>query len=300
MLERIRQGLAMRAARAWLGTLQVIGKLVGHLMFAGRANGARITGLNLSLAYPECDTRTLHRLAYSNLCECGKLMLELAAFWVGPGGWFVPVLNEVRGEQLIRRAQDAGQGVIVVTPHLGNWEMFNIPFVRYSMAGLYKPTASRWLDRWVRHRRERFGGRLIPLTAAGLRRLCAHLNDAGLVVALPDQVPGPESGRVQAPFFGVPAWTGTLIPRLIQRCNVAVIFGYARRESLGRGFTIELESAPTEVYSDDPQRAAAALNAGMERLIRRCPEQYLWKYKRYKHTLYPRLYDRSRPYRSRP
>jgi KDO2-lipid IV(A) lauroyltransferase len=117
------------------------------------------------------------------------------------------------------------------------------------------------------------------------------------LVALSIQLPMKCAVRSQAPFFSVPAWTRTLVPRLIQRCDVEVLLASARRLPRGRGFRVELEPAPAGVYSPDSHHAAAAVNAGMERLIRRCPEQYLWKYKRYKHTRYPRLYDRSRPYR---
>lgn len=48
-----------------------------------------------------------------------------------------------------------------------------------------------------------------------------------------------------------------------------------------RGFLVHFENFG-EPLDADPQRAATQINAAMERLIRRCPQQYLWGYGRYK------------------
>lgn len=93
---------------------------------------------------------------------------------------------------------------------------------------------------------------------------------------LPDQAPREGEG-VWAPFFGKPAYTMTLAARLTQT-GATVIFAYAERLQYGAGYHIKLFSPQGETA------APADINREIERLVRMCPEQYLWGYNRYKGT----------------
>jgi KDO2-lipid IV(A) lauroyltransferase len=86
---------------------------------------------------------------------------------------------------------------------------------------------------------------------------------------------------VWAPFFGAQAYTMTLSARLAQQSGAAVLVVWGERLSWGRGFRLHFR-ALRETLSEEPQRAAAQINAEMEQLIRECPQQYLWGYARYK------------------
>jgi KDO2-lipid IV(A) lauroyltransferase len=95
------------------------------------------------------------------------------------------------------------------------------------------------------------------------------------VGVLPDQAPGVGEG-VWADFFGRPAYTMTLVTRLQRVSDAAVIMAFAERLPEGRGYRLHLEGLPTEHLDE------AALNRAIEAQVRRCPEQYLWSYNRYK------------------
>ena len=82
-------------------------------------------------------------------------------------------------------------------------------------------------------------------------------------------------------FFGEPAYTTTLVERL-QRLTQAPIFVMAaKRNGIGKGFTVHCHEL-VEQLSEDPERAAAQINRAMEDMIRLMPTQYLWGYNRYK------------------
>lgn len=283
--------------RTVLLCLHALGRVAGHLMFAARGKRYRVAHVNLNLAYPRMSARELSRLNRAALGESGKLSLEMLFHWSVRSTILADAVVGIRGEHHLREARRAGKGVVLICPHLGNWEVFNLGLGRYTPYVAYKPLSRRAAETWVRRCRERTGSALVPLTAQGIRTLRRRLDQGGIVIAFPDQAPRQQAGRVKAPFFGVPAWTGTLVPRLAARPGVVVLCGCARRLPRGRGFEILLEPAPPEIGSGDAGRSAAALNLGIERLVRRWPAQYLWEYKRFKQTLYPRLYDRSRPYR---
>ena len=101
------------------------------------------------------------------------------------------------------------------------------------------------------------------------------------VEMLPDQEPR-DTGGVFAPFFGVSAYTMTLISKLAKKTNAAVFFAYMQRLPEGKGYRLIIEPAATGIDSDDELIAATALNRSIETCVRACPEQYLWAYRRFK------------------
>jgi KDO2-lipid IV(A) lauroyltransferase len=101
------------------------------------------------------------------------------------------------------------------------------------------------------------------------------LRQRGSVGLLPDQAPGAGEG-VWTEFFGRPAYTMTLAVRLQRATGAAVIMVYAERLTGGQGYHLHFEELPTARLDE------AALNRAIEAQVRRCPEQYLWSYNRYK------------------
>ena len=133
--------------------------------------------------------------------------------------------------------------------------------------------------------------------AAAVRQLFRRLQDGGAVGILPDQQPKAGDGEF-APFFGVPALTMTLLPRLAARTGAAVLFAYCERlpdDGNAPAFALRIEPAPAGLADPDPHAGVAALNAAVERIARRDPAQYQWTYKRY--TLRPPGSGEDNPYR---
>lgn len=281
-----------RSLTAVLRILHLMGRALGRLLFVFRSSRYYNSRANIKLCFPDLGDSEVDRRVQAALAELGKLLFETLLFWLVPASC-CRVIHSVQGEEHLRRALEEGSGVILVCPHLGNWEVFNAYAARFGVTVTYKPLKSRWLDARVRRSRERGGSVLVPINARGIKALCCQLAQGGVVLLLPDQVPDHSAGRVLSPFFGAPAWTGTLVSRLAQRPFVKVICGYARRIPGGRGFEIYLTPAPENIYSADLERSARALNQGIETCIRRSPDQYLWQYKRFKGVASAPIYSRS-------
>lgn len=216
----------------------------------------------------------------------GQQVAELPRLWWGP-----PVPVGWDGAAHIEAALAQRRGVLFLTPHLGCFEVtprayaerFGVPHSA-PITVLYRPSRHAGLNSLLRQARQRPGMAAAPTTLAGVRQLMQALRRGEAVGLLPDQVP-PEGLGVWAPFFGRPAYTMTLAARLAQQPGVQVLLAWGQRLPWGRGYVVHVQpwaQVMDEPLATDPARAAAQINRAMERLIARCPQQYLWGYARYK------------------
>jgi KDO2-lipid IV(A) lauroyltransferase len=220
----------------------------------------------------------------------GTMVAELPWLWLRPANQGVLHLVQWDGVEHFESALDAGKGVIFAAPHLGCWEMIaqslaeRYGATRGPLVAMYRPARKAWLAPLVESSRNRPGLKTVPTNLTGVRSLLRVLRGGGYTAILPDQVP-PAGQGVWAPFFGKPAYTMTLLPRIAQQSGAPVLLTWCERLPVGKGFVIHIEPLNAPELNDasaTPESAATAVNEGMERLIRRAPGQYLWSYARYK------------------
>jgi KDO2-lipid IV(A) lauroyltransferase len=143
---------------------------------------------------------------------------------------------------------------------------------------MYRPPRLEWLGEFMLAGRARPGVRLATADRRGVRELLGALRRRESVGILPDQVPGVGEGEWTG-FFGKPAYTMTLAPRLASKDDVTCLIAFARRLPAGRGYSLSLRKlAVAQPGESDARR----LNRCLEEVIRECPGQYLWGYNRYK------------------
>ena len=189
-------------------------------------------------------------------------------------------------QAFIEEAYAAGRGIVFLTPHLGCFEITaQAVAARYAaqhgtLTVLYRPSRQKALREVLEVSRQREGLATAPTTLAGVRQMLRELRAGRAVGLLPDQVP-PQGQGVWAPMFGRDAYTMTLAARLVQQTGATPLLIWGERLPAARGFLVHFENFGATLDAD-PQRAATQINAAMERLIRRCPQQYLWGYGRYK------------------
>ncbi|MBB3189932.1 lysophospholipid acyltransferase family protein [Halomonas cerina] len=270
-------------ARRRLSTLWRLARLVGPLVQGISRREREVTRINLAEVYAERSETARRRLRRESLVHSSATMLELGFAWLGPADRVEASILEVHGRELLDEARAGGRGVIVLAPHFGNWEVLNFWLSgHFPFTAMYEPPKLTALDPLIRRGRERQGARLVPTTSRGVAALLKALKRSEAVGILPDQVPHWGSG-VFAPFFGRPAYTATLLPKLVARTEARVVTGVARRLP-GRGFAIHFLPADERVYAPDEATSAAGVNASVEATIALAPAQYQWEYKRYRKT----------------
>jgi len=265
-----------------LPVIHGLGYLVGMILYRIPSRLRRVTRRNIDLCFPELDAGQRKRLARASLVETGKALLETGPLWVWPGSRALHLIRQVEGLPLVQAAQDRGRGVILLTPHLGSWEAAGLyGATAFGMTGLYRPLRIPELEILVAEARGRLGARYVPATPAGIRRLYRSLRAGETIAILPDQEPGHGAGRFSR-YFNIPAWSMTLPVRLADRTGAEVIFAWCKRLTRGRGYILYFSPAPPALHSRDIDTATQAMNQAIEALVRQCPAQYLWGYRRFR------------------
>lgn len=285
--------LAAAVARLPWRWLALLGDALAIRMAHRGAREARVAMRNLELAYPELGRGQRTQLRDMVMRTTFRQAFETLRLWTRPPEANLALIREHHGTELFDAALARGDGLIVAAPHYGNWELLNQWLAaRTPLAILYAPPDSRVVEMFLNRVRSAHGAadRVHQVRAAdgpqAVRQLLRQLKEGGVVGILPDQQPKHGEGAF-APFFGLPALTMSLLPRLASKTGATVLMAYCERIRWREDdrdfprFALRIEAAPEAIADPDPAVGAAALNAAVEAIARRDPTQYQWTYKRY-------------------
>lgn len=191
--------------------------------------------------------------------------------------------TEVVGLDAFRAALNKGRGIVVVTGHLGNWEIGGAALAARDIPidGVAQRQANPLFDGAIARARQRLGMGLIDRRRAS--RLALRSLHAGRVVAfVADQ--NARGAGVFVPFFGRLASTHRGPALFALRADAPVFLGTALRLADGR-YRVRLEAVPYPVRGerdDTLRQLTAAFTARLEHAVREAPEQYFWHHRRWK------------------
>ncbi|WP_028456518.1 lysophospholipid acyltransferase family protein [Chitinilyticum litopenaei] len=273
--------LAKLLARIPLPVLQMIGALLGWLVWVASPSFRRKLRGNLRQSGLAQNDSDYTRLLYSSIAEHGRGGLEVLAHWMRPPATLLARTTR-SGWEHVEAALASGRPLIFLSPHLGAIELTGVcigSWLPRKLAPLYRPPKQAWLEPLMLYSRSRGGSTPAPADARGVRVLLKTLKSGGMAYLLPDQVPGSGEG-IWAPFFGKPAYTMTLWARLAESSNAILLPCYTIRTKPGH-YHFHVQPFSGEA-NGDPLHDASLLNRNLEDLIRQAPAQYLWSYNRYK------------------
>ena len=241
----------------------------------------RVTRLNLKAAYPGLDAKQRMKVGRASMTHYVKGIFEAGMLWHWPLERMYGLFDEVQGMEQVEKLISEGRGLIVAAPHYGSWEMLNLYLHSKGKAAiLYKPSKHPDIDALLEEKRSRAGAEMVAATGKGLRRMYQLLKEGYFVSLLPDQEPTGGGGQF-APFFGVEALTGVLLPRMAQRTGAPVVFAVCERRKGGR-YCVHLFTTDPSIYSENMREALTEVNRRIEQCIEVDREQYLWAYKRFR------------------
>jgi KDO2-lipid IV(A) lauroyltransferase len=267
-----------------------VGKLFGILMYVLAVPQRRLVLRNLRFCYPEWNDSQIKELARRVFKNFGITFIEVcqSAFI----SWDeLSKRYRVVGEDNLINALKANKGILIVTGHIGNWEV-----AQHYMNNFEKPfsvVATRmkqaWANRLLDHLRSRFGNTVID-KKGGLPQIMQALRRGEIVALLIDQ--SRRKQGIEVTFFGREATATPAAALLAMRCKSIVLPGFCVRNSDGQ-FTVHLKT-PLEMkrtgdlHRDVKTNTQIMMNA-VEEMVREYPDQWFWTLKPWK-VAYPHLY----------
>ncbi|UNT65822.1 lysophospholipid acyltransferase family protein [Acinetobacter towneri] len=278
-----------------LSLLQSLGTFIGWLLYLLPSSIRRITEINIRLVYPELSHFQQQALIKKSIKSQCCSFIECIKFWGKPATYSLSCIGEIHNAHHLTQAIQDQKGVIVVVPHLGNWELLNAWLCMQSHPVImYKPNKNKAINRYILEARQKCNATLVPADETGVRAIFKHLKQGGLTVILPDHMPKP-SGGIYAVFFQQNVMSGTIVSKLAHKTQAHVIGLSCLRNSTHHTFDIYCNVVPSSIFSKALEESVHCLNQHMENMIALAPEQYIWSYKRFRNCA-----DHYNPYRDPP
>ncbi len=236
---------------------------------------------NLARAFGnELRPAELEGLARRSFEHLGMNLAEVCVLLFRPRSVALARL-ELAGHEHIDKAAAEGKGVLLLSAHLGNWELFAAAhaLTSFELSVVVRPLDEPLLHRLAERLRRRSGVELIG-KQRGLREVLEALRRGRLVGVLLDQNSSRAEG-VFVPFFGVPASTSKGLAVISLRTGAPVVPVFIRRIGGGR-HRVEFDAPVPRPDDGDVLSYTAAFNRAIESGIRRAPEQWFWMHERWR------------------
>lgn len=239
---------------------------------------------NVRAVYPDRSVKECKKIAFESILHLVQVALEF--FWLRRRKKHFPVElihTDEASKQCFLALHDEGRPVIFITPHHGNWELAGqMVAMQYGfpLATIMRPPKNPYLSQFLQDGRAVDGVRLIFAKGAA-RAVKNALKEGTSIGMLSDQNTRVRDGGVFAEFFGFPVPTSSLPARMAIMENVSVLIGSVCRNP-DRTFTMRATVIHAGEEQDEMKLTSRILNE-IEKLVRLCPEQYLWMYKRFQY-----------------
>ena len=285
--------LEYAAARSLISGMGILpGKLavgvssaMGRVTYRGSSKLRSVGERNLALAFPALDEQERSRILRGVFINLGR-QLSVFSHLSKMSREDVCALVDCEGMENLEAAKEKGRGVILVTGHLGAWEMtsFALSAFGHPLSFLVRRIDNPMVERLVERMRTRFGNRTIDKRAAG--RAMLRVLHAGETLGLLIDINTTASEGIFVDFFGTQASTTFLMAKLALRTGADVIPVFAPWEEERKRFVLRIGS-PLKIErtgdeAEDVRLLTQFATRSVECHIRRYPDQWLWIHKRWR------------------
>lgn len=291
-LSNIPGNLRNLAANIPRSHLVLLGKGLGIIAFVIAHRHRRIVSSNLKFIHPRWSRNRIQKLSRDIFKNFGIAILEILQLACMSRE---DILRKVKlkGEQHLTHALKESKGIIIISAHIGNWEMaplFVSNYFRKHVVSVARHVRFKVLDRWIYGLRTRFGNTIIDKKKA-LPAMARALKKGDILGILIDQGTKRSEG-VEVEFLGQTTTATPVAALLARRFDVPVLPCYCVREP-GAYLKVILEPSLDLVKTDD-LRADSRNNTQMmteaiEKAVKAYPEQWFWFHKRWKRH-HPHVY----------
>ncbi|MHB8636433.1 MAG: lysophospholipid acyltransferase family protein [Fimbriimonadaceae bacterium] len=258
--------------------VELLGERIAMLAFRLDKKHRRRTIDNLQLAFPEWSDARRIQVAKGVFRHFGRMWVQ---FMRAPARTrdSIQAATEVVGLEHLLAAETLGAGILFVGGHFGNWEWVAqwIASTGRKLTVVQRDANQSGINTRLLKLREAAGLEVMSRGAAARGILVRMKRNEGVGLLI-DQ----NAGDAYVPFFGKPAGTVTGPAVISLRTQAPIIPVYAIRVGPGQ-YRVEFFPAVQAVPGQNPTESiTAAINANLEAIVRRYPDQWLWMHDRWK------------------
>ena len=285
--QKLRYGAEAVAFLAFMGFFRLlgldaasaVGGFIGRNIFA-RTGATKRARENLAKAFPEkpdAEREAIVRTMWDNL---GRTVAEYAHLDKIGGQGTDPRVH-VTGGEILEGLR--GQGALLLSGHLANWEVMPIVGAEHGLQGaiVYRPPNNPYVDRYIARARAAKGYAEQISKHHGVKRIFTLLRGGKAIMLLADQK---TNEGIAVPFFGRDAMTTPAPAALALKLKVPVVLVSNKRLGGSRfGITIHppLDFTRTGNEEVDTYALTLAINRKLEEIVRADPGQWLWIHRRW-------------------
>ena len=260
-----------------------LGRLAYNLPFCRkyRTRGVK----NFELVYPNTYTLEEREQKTKAVFEhMGRITLDFLHMSGYSKEQIDSIVEISTGEEHFYNAQKRGKGVVLVTGHIGNWEMM----ARYAVARdipltvIWREPREDSSKDFLKELRESGGYSMIGRGTSAARTILKRLRQGEVVALLPDQ----NSGDCFVPFLGIPAGAVQSPVKLAFKTGAAIVPVCAIYLPESKKYRVEvypeLDITQTGDEAADVYRVLLSMNEAIGKMIEKTPLQWLWLHDRWK------------------
>lgn len=262
-----------------------VGRRLGDLARWLLRERRRVALINIGLCFPEYSRRQRQNVLRAHFRSVGMGAMETVICWWGRDDT-VYRLSSIEGLDHLREAAARGKGIILLSAHFTSLELgvrmgqLYLRELGIETTAMYKPPHDPVIDHVMRSRREaHIGGRSIPYT--NVKGFLRALRRGDAVWYAGDQRARGGQGQL-VEFFGRPAMTHVAISRLAGMTGATIVPFFTLRRQDGAGYRLLVQAPLDDFPGEDETGDARRINALIETVVRRAPEQYFWLHQRFR------------------
>ncbi len=238
---------------------------------------------NLDIAFPDKPLIWKHETGKKSLENIGRVLTEFPKIpYYVQSGEIEKIVEIKKGGELLEPTKD---GKILVTAHIGNWELAGAGLAYYvdEFLDLAYRMSNKKLNDLITSIRKKAGINVI-FHDQPLKDFIKALKEGKIITFMVDQNALRHRG-VFVDFFGFPASTVTFPAKLALKYKKEIIFGYNYYDPLSKKIFIEVEKIDfkkTGNFEQDIKSLTQIYTKKVENAVKKHPEQYFWVHKRWK------------------
>jgi KDO2-lipid IV(A) lauroyltransferase len=289
MRENLEFWLVMAVARTlgWLprGVARRVADGIAWSVYRLHGRLRRVGERNLELALPELTANERTQILFGVFRHLGWQLVEFCRMTryttENTRGWM-----RTEGLEHYLAAKARGKGVLVVTGHLGAWELssFYHSLMGYPMSMVARRLDNLRLDEFVNGIRCLHGNHVLLKDDFGRGLLTAMRRGETVGILMDTNMTPPQGAFVE--FFGRQACTATGVAHIALKTGAAVLPGFMLWEKAENRYVLhfgpELEFTRSGNAEQDILAATQLCTSAIESWIRRYPDQWLWIHRRWK------------------